>query len=79
MTATYGEIAARIGTSARAVGRAMARNPTPLVVPCHRVVAATGIGGFTPALEIKEYLLDLEKKGEIKRQKEPSSPTIRNL
>ncbi|MGB7993766.1 methylated-DNA--[protein]-cysteine S-methyltransferase [Methanoregula sp.] len=78
-TATYGEIAARIGTSARAVGRAMARNPTPLVVPCHRVVAATGIGGFTPALEIKEYLLDLEKKGEIKRQKEPSSPTIRNL
>jgi methylated-DNA-[protein]-cysteine S-methyltransferase len=46
----------------------MARNPTPLVVPCHRVVAAGGIGGFTPTLEIKEYLLNLEKKGEIKRK-----------
>jgi methylated-DNA-[protein]-cysteine S-methyltransferase len=41
----------------------MARNPTPLVVPCHRIVAAGGIGGFTPALEIKEQLLALEKKG----------------
>ena len=61
-TATYGEIARRVGTSPRAVGRAMAHNPTPLVVPCHRVVASGGIGGFTPALEIKEHLLALEKK-----------------
>ncbi len=67
-TITYGGIAAQVGTSPRAVGRAMARNPTPLVVPCHRVVAAGGIGGFTPTLEIKEYLLNLEKKGEIKRK-----------
>jgi len=78
-TATYGEIAARVGTSPRAVGRAMARNPTPLVVPCHRVVAAAGIGGFTPALEIKEYLLNLEKKGDTKRQKKPSSRIVPNL
>ena len=65
-TATYGEIARRVGTSPRAVGSAMSHNPTPLVVPCHRVVGADGIGGFTPALEIKEHLLALEKKG--KRQ-----------
>ncbi|MGB8892660.1 MAG: methylated-DNA--[protein]-cysteine S-methyltransferase [Methanoregula sp.] len=67
-TVTYVEIAARVGTSPRAVGRAMARNPTPLVVPCHRIVAAGGIGGFTPTPEIKEYLLNLEKKGENKRK-----------
>jgi len=62
-TATYGEIAVMVGTSPRAVGQAMARNPTPLVIPCHRIVAAHGIGGFSPALEIKELLLSLEKKG----------------
>jgi methylated-DNA-[protein]-cysteine S-methyltransferase len=62
-TATYGQIAALVGTSPRAVGRAMAHNPTPLVVPCHRIVAADGIGGFSPALEIKELLLLLEQKG----------------
>lgn len=65
-TATYGKIAERVGTSPRAVGRAMAHNPTPLIVPCHRIVAANGIGGFSPAIEIKELLLLLEKKG--KRQ-----------
>lgn len=68
-TATYGEIAAQCGTSPRAVGRAMAHNPTPLVIPCHRVVAAKGIGGFTPAVEIKEALLAMEKKrkGRVQR------------
>jgi methylated-DNA-[protein]-cysteine S-methyltransferase len=40
----------------------MARNPTPLVIPCHRIVAADGIGGFSPAIEIKESLLAMEKK-----------------
>lgn len=62
MTATYGEIARLVGTSPRAVGQAMARNPTPLVIPCHRVVAARGIGGFSPDIEIKELLLAMEKK-----------------
>lgn len=61
-TSTYGGIARIVGTSARVVGMAMARNPTPLVVPCHRVVAAGGIGGFTPGIELKEALLLLEKK-----------------
>ena len=62
-TATYGEIAQKVGTAPRVVGQAMARNPTPLVIPCHRVVAASGIGGFSPSVEIKELLLAMEKKG----------------
>jgi len=74
-TSTYGQIAAIVGTAPRAVGRAMAHNPTPLIVPCHRIVAAHGIGGFTPALEIKELLLAMEKKGIQKRSRQTSSPS----
>ncbi|MFY9194783.1 MAG: methylated-DNA--[protein]-cysteine S-methyltransferase [Methanoculleus sp.] len=61
-TATYGEIARIVGTAPRVVGSAMARNPTPIVVPCHRVVAKTGLGGFSPDLEIKEALLAMERR-----------------
>lgn len=43
---TYGELAAQLQSGARAVGNACRRNPTPLVVPCHRVVPSKGIGGF---------------------------------
>lgn len=68
-TATYGEIATIVGTAPRAVGRAMAHNPTPLVVPCHRIVAADGIGGFTPSVEIKEHLQAMERKALKKREK----------
>ena len=60
-TATYGEIAEMAGTSPRAVGQAMARNPTPLVIPCHRIVSKNGLGGFTPPLEIKRDLLAMER------------------
>jgi methylated-DNA-[protein]-cysteine S-methyltransferase len=60
-TATYGDIAERVRTSPRAVGQAMARNPTPLVIPCHRVVSKNGLGGFTPSLEIKRDLLAMER------------------
>ncbi|MEJ2455197.1 MAG: methylated-DNA--[protein]-cysteine S-methyltransferase [Candidatus Thiodiazotropha sp.] len=61
-TLTYGELAARLGSGARAVGNACRANPCPLVVPCHRVVAAKGLGGFAGErsgrkLEIKRWLL----------------------
>jgi methylated-DNA-[protein]-cysteine S-methyltransferase len=64
-TRTYGELAAAAGdaTLARAVGQAMARNPVPLIVPCHRVLAAGGaLGGFSApgGTETKHRLLQLE-------------------
>ena len=69
-TTTYGEIARQVGTSPRVVGQAMSRNTVPLVIPCHRVLAADGIGGFSPSIGIKEALLALEKKGLRKLQLE---------
>jgi len=62
-TLTYGELADLAGRprAARAVGMAMRRNPTPMLVPCHRVVASTGLGGFTPGLGLKKRLLGLEE------------------
>jgi len=61
-TLTYGQLAARASSprAARAVGQAMATNPVPLVVPCHRVVAAGGLGGYGGGLDLKRRLLDLE-------------------
>jgi methylated-DNA-[protein]-cysteine S-methyltransferase len=61
-TATYSGLAARLGKSraARAVGNALHHNPVPLFVPCHRVVAAYGIGGFSWGVDIKRKLLLLE-------------------
>lgn len=58
---TYREIALAADTHPRVVGNAMAKNPTALIVPCHRVVAADGtLGGFTPDLQIKKDLLKME-------------------
>ena len=63
-TLTYGELARRAGSpgAARAVGQAVRSNPLPLLVPCHRVVAANGPGGFSlmGGLKTKERLLELE-------------------
>ena len=62
-TAAYCEIADRIGRSnaARAVGQANARNPLPVVVPCHRVISAGGrLGGYSGGLDIKRHLLRVE-------------------
>jgi methylated-DNA-[protein]-cysteine S-methyltransferase len=61
-TATYSGLAARLGKpkAARAVGNALHHNPVPLFVPCHRVVAASGIGGFSWGVDIKRKLLLLE-------------------
>ena len=62
-TCSYGSIAAGIGAprSSRAVGNALGRNPVPILIPCHRVVAAGGkLGGFTGGLAMKRALLSLE-------------------
>ena len=62
---TYGELSAEVGGTPRAVGQACGANPFPVVVPCHRVVAKTGLGGFANArdgwlLETKRWLLKHE-------------------
>jgi methylated-DNA-[protein]-cysteine S-methyltransferase len=62
-TMTYGEIADAAGRpgAARAVGQAMACNPFAILVPCHRVIAKNGLGGFAWGLELKEKLQMLER------------------
>lgn len=57
---TYGELAGRSGTVARGVGSIMGSNPLPVVVPCHRVLGADGLGGFGGGRATKEWLLALE-------------------
>ncbi|HJS33818.1 MAG TPA: methylated-DNA--[protein]-cysteine S-methyltransferase [Alphaproteobacteria bacterium] len=61
-TRTYGELARELGADARAIGQACGDNRLPIVIPCHRVVAADGIGGFGHSrrgylLEAKRWLL----------------------
>jgi methylated-DNA-[protein]-cysteine S-methyltransferase len=60
-TVTYGELGARAGVDdPRDVGVMMAANPLPVVVPCHRVVASDGLGGYGGGLDLKRRLLELE-------------------
>jgi methylated-DNA-[protein]-cysteine S-methyltransferase len=62
-TTSYGELAARLGapTAARAVGAANGRNPIAIVVPCHRVIGASGaLTGYAGGLDAKRRLLALE-------------------
>jgi methylated-DNA-[protein]-cysteine S-methyltransferase len=62
-TRSYAWVAAQAGNpaGARAAGQALGRNPLPVVVPCHRVIAANGsLGGFTGGLHVKRRLLALE-------------------
>ena len=61
-TRTYGEIAAALGASAQAVGTACGANPIPVLIPCHRVLGATSLGGYSGAggIETKVALLRLE-------------------
>lgn len=63
-TSTYQQIAILLGNpkAPRAVGQACGRNPLPLVIPCHRVLATNGIGGFSSGLPIKETLLAFESR-----------------
>ncbi|MGE5160254.1 MAG: methylated-DNA--[protein]-cysteine S-methyltransferase [Betaproteobacteria bacterium] len=62
VTRTYGELAGELGSTARAVGQACGDNRLPLAIPCHRVVAANGVGGFAHRtdggmLDVKRWLL----------------------
>ena len=61
-TRSYQDIAAKAGGSARSVGQANGRNPIPLLIPCHRVVAASHVGGYSggEGLVTKRWLLALE-------------------
>jgi methylated-DNA-[protein]-cysteine S-methyltransferase len=63
-TRTYGELAAMIGKpkAARAVGQALNKNPVCIVVPCHRVTASNGLGGYAYGSAMKQQLLDLEQR-----------------
>jgi len=66
-TLTYGQLASKLKTSARAVGQACRRNPIPIIIPCHRVTSATGPGGYmgesSGALaDIKQWLLRHESR-----------------
>lgn len=61
-TLTYGALAKQLKTSPRAIGQACRTNPIPVIIPCHRIVAATHLGGYSGArngrwLEVKTWLL----------------------
>lgn len=78
---TYGSLAEALDSSARAVGNACRANPVPLRIPCHRVIAARGLGGFAGdrsgrLIEIKRWLLDHEAmfSPEQPRQSETLEP-----
>lgn len=67
-TRSYGEIAMEVGSGPRAIGGACGRNRIPLVIPCHRVLARHGLGGFSggAGLPTKRWLLQLEGAAESK-------------
>lgn len=66
-TCSYAAIAATAGGSARSVGQANGCNPIPIIIPCHRVVAASHIGGYSggDGLPTKRYLLALEARDRL--------------
>ena len=61
-TRTYGDLAKQLGVSAQAIGQACGANPIAIIIPCHRVLAADGLGGYSGAggIEAKVALLRLE-------------------
>jgi methylated-DNA-[protein]-cysteine S-methyltransferase len=65
-TCSYAALAARAGGSAHSIGGANGANPIPIIIPCHRVVGATGIGGYSggDGIATKRYLLALEQSGQ---------------
>ena len=81
---TYGELAAQIASAPRAVGQACGNNPIPILIPCHRVVGKSGMGGFMHhsggyALDIKRWLLEHEKAvidGATRHSTKPASGQV---
>ena len=69
-TVTYSELAHRIGRDggSQAVGQALSKNPYPIIIPCHRVVAKSGIGGYSGGVELKKKLLELEAHSRVAEQ-----------
>jgi methylated-DNA-[protein]-cysteine S-methyltransferase len=59
-TCSYGELAKQLNSGAQAVGQALGANPLPILIPCHRVVAANSLGGFAYGRTWKKRLLKLE-------------------
>lgn len=75
---TYGSLAEALGSSARAVGNACRANPVPIRIPCHRVIAARGLGGFAGdrsgrLIEIKRWLLDHEASISREHPRQPET------
>ena len=76
-TRSYGELAAKLKSGAQAVGQACGANPIPIVIPCHRVVGKSGLGGFMrhakgASLDIKRWLLAHESNSSFRRRPESS-------
>ena len=77
-TRTYGWVATHAGGSPQSAGNALGRNPLPIIIPCHRVVAAASLGGFTGGLPLKRKLLALEgasplNQGELPLATDPAT------
>lgn len=74
-TRSYGELAMEVGSAPRAIGGACGRNRIPLVIPCHRVLASNGLGGFSggAGLPTKRWLLELEGAAPAKREERKST------
>ncbi|MDE3238463.1 MAG: methylated-DNA--[protein]-cysteine S-methyltransferase [Paracoccaceae bacterium] len=62
-TRTYGEIARDLGVSAQAIGQACGANPIPIFIPCHRVLAANGLGGFSGGAGVETKVALLKREG----------------
>jgi methylated-DNA-[protein]-cysteine S-methyltransferase len=63
-TLSYGALARKLGSSPRAIGQLCARNPFPIIVPCHRILAGNGLGNYSAGAGIttKQWLLDHEQR-----------------
>ena len=66
-TRSYGDVARALESGPRAVGGACGANPLPVIVPCHRILAAAGLGGYSGrgGLEVKQFLLRLEAQHRV--------------